>query len=47
MKMISDVLSKSGFQIVDEGLKVMWNPDEESIVKCFEYGKEIFGKFTI
>ena len=41
VKMISDALDKSGFQLVDEGLKVMWNPDEESIVQCIEYGKKL------
>lgn len=38
-KIISDILEKSGFEIVDEGLKVNWDPDDENIEKCIEYGK--------
>lgn len=41
VKMILDILAKSGFQVVDEGLKVMWNPDEENIKQCIEYGKKL------
>ena len=41
VKMILDILAKSGFQVVDEGLKVMWNPDEENIKRCIEYGKKL------
>jgi flavorubredoxin len=41
VKIISDILEKSGFQIVDEGLKVMWNPDEVSIKNCIEYGEKL------
>jgi anaerobic nitric oxide reductase flavorubredoxin len=41
VKIISSVLEESGFDVVDEGLKVMWNPDNESIAKCAEFGKQI------
>lgn len=41
VKVILDILEKSGFQIVDQGLKVMWNPDEEDIKSCIEYGKTL------
>ena len=33
VKMISGVLKESGFDVIDEGLRVMWNPDDESISK--------------
>jgi len=36
-----DVLEKSGFNVVDDGLKIMWNPDEENIKQCIEYGKKL------
>ncbi len=39
VKIISGVLEESGFNVIDEGLKVMWNPDDESINKCVEFGK--------
>ncbi len=38
-KMISEKLTSAGFEIVDDGLKILWNPDDESKTKCFEYGK--------
>ena len=41
VKLISSVLKESGFDIIDEGLKVLWNPDDEGITKCVEFGKKI------
>lgn len=38
---INSLLEKSGFQIVNQGIKCLWNPDDESILKCIEFGKEI------
>ena len=29
-KIISEKLTSAGFEIVDDGLKLLWNPDEES-----------------
>ena len=29
------------FDVINEGLRVMWNPDDESITKCAEFGKQI------
>jgi anaerobic nitric oxide reductase flavorubredoxin len=39
-KVISEGLKSAGFQIVDEGIKVLWNPDNESATQCMEYGKK-------
>jgi len=39
VKIISGILEESGFDIIDEGLRVMWNPDDEAITKCVEFGK--------
>ena len=41
VKIISGILEESGFDVINEGLRVMWNPDDESITKCAEYGKQI------
>ena len=41
VKIISGILEESGFDVIDEGLKVMWNPDDESITKCAEFGEKI------
>jgi anaerobic nitric oxide reductase flavorubredoxin len=40
VKMISEKLNTAGFELVDEGIKAMWNPDEENMTRCFEYGKK-------
>jgi flavorubredoxin len=41
VKIISGILEESGFNVIDEGLRVMWNPDDESITKCANFGKQI------
>ncbi|MFQ5486112.1 MAG: anaerobic nitric oxide reductase flavorubredoxin [Desulfobacterales bacterium] len=40
IRIISALLKESGFDVVGEGLRVMWNPDRESMEKCFEYGRQ-------
>ena len=41
VKIISESLEKSGFEIVDEGLKVLWNPDDENLERCVDFGKKL------
>jgi len=38
-KIISDSLQESGFEMVDEPMKVNWNPDNATVQQCVEYGK--------
>ena len=45
-KMISDLLKRAGFEVIDDGLKVLWNPDAEAINKCVGYGKQLAGYFN-
>ena len=45
VKIISDSLEKSGFEMIGENLKMTWNPDDESVEKCIEFGKNIAEKF--
>ena len=40
IKIISTMLKELGFDVADEGLKAMWNPDNKSIDSCFEFGKQ-------
>jgi flavorubredoxin len=40
-KIISENLESAGFELVDEGIKAMWNPDDENIAKCTEYGRQL------
>ncbi len=44
LAMIGEGLKKSGFEVVDDGLKVLWNPDEEAIARCVAYGKQFAGR---
>ena len=36
---LADSLVAAGFNVVDEGLQVLWNPDDAGINSCVEYGK--------
>jgi len=45
VKMINEGLKTAGFEVIDEGIKVLWNPDEESIEKCIDYGKNLARSF--
>lgn len=40
-KLISTELEHGGFGLLNEGLKVTWNPDDESLIKCQEFGQSI------
>ena len=41
VKIITGRLEESGFEVINEGLRAMWNPDDESMSNCFEFGKQI------
>jgi len=45
-KVLAEHLEKSGFQLADEGLKVMWNPDETGLQQCFEFGQKLAGQLS-
>ena len=38
---LNNLLTKSGFELINQGIKCMWNPDNESIEKCIAFGTEI------
>lgn len=38
---ITESLKKAGFEIINDGIKQMWTPDEEMKKQCIEFGKEI------
>lgn len=40
-KVINDMLKNAGFEIIGEGFKHQWNPDEEAKQKAVDFGKEI------
>jgi anaerobic nitric oxide reductase flavorubredoxin len=41
VKMLTEELEKAKFEIMDEGVRALWNPDETSIDECVEFGKRI------
>lgn len=38
---ITEELKKSGFEIINEGLKIMWKPDEEMKKECIKFGENL------
>ena len=42
--LITDHLKTSGFSMVDEGLKLLWNPDDAGRKSCFDYGRNLAKK---
>lgn len=39
VKLLSEKLSDSGFEVMDQGLRMTWSPDPEQIDRCREYGR--------
>ena len=39
-KLLTEDLTVAGFEIVNEGFRTQWVPDEEVLAACQEYGKE-------
>lgn len=37
-KVITAKLKEAGMDVIDDGIKVLWNPDDEAITLCKEYG---------
>ncbi len=41
---LAEGLGGAGFAVVDEGLKALWNPDQDSRGRCLEYGRRLAGE---
>ncbi|MFZ7125340.1 MAG: anaerobic nitric oxide reductase flavorubredoxin [Desulfobacterales bacterium] len=41
VKIISEELKKAGFEVIDEGIRNAWNPDDEGRNRCVDYGKAV------
>lgn len=41
VKIITDVLKESKFEVVSEGIKELWNPDEEALQRCRKFGESL------
>jgi flavorubredoxin len=40
-RILAESLQQAGFSVVDDGLKVLWNPSEQSIEECVTYGRKL------
>lgn len=40
-KLISTELEHAKFELINEGLRVTWNPDDDALIKCQEFGRTI------
>ena len=38
VKVLNGLLEESGFSVVNDGIRAKWNPDDESLEKCKEFG---------
>lgn len=38
---INGLLEKSGFQLVNQGIKCLWNPDDAALRECIDFGKKL------
>lgn len=41
VKMITEELKKGGFEVLSDGIKEKWVPDEEGLERCREFGRQI------
>lgn len=40
-KKIHELLNSAGFNLIDDGLKLMWQPDDTALENCVAYGEKI------
>jgi len=40
VKMLNELITKSGFELVSDGIKVLWTPDNEGMKQCIEFGRK-------
>ena len=39
-----EALNKAGFEIVNEGIRELWNPDEDGLNRCRDFGRNVLEK---
>ncbi len=40
-KLMTEALKECGFEVIADGLGVLWQPDDETLKTCFDYGVEL------
>ncbi len=43
VKILSGALKDGGFEVVDDGIKLLWVPDDDGVAACVDFGKKIAG----
>ncbi len=44
-KIIASRLQEAGFAVTDDGLKELWNPDQPSLDRCLEFGRQLAARW--
>ena len=44
VKLITEELGKTGASVVDEGIRELWNPDQDALERCRAYGRNFVHK---
>ncbi|MCM0648285.1 anaerobic nitric oxide reductase flavorubredoxin [Clostridium swellfunianum] len=44
VKMITEELKKGGLELLNDGIKEKWSPDDEGLERCRQFGREIVSK---
>ncbi|HPC86781.1 MAG TPA: anaerobic nitric oxide reductase flavorubredoxin [Smithellaceae bacterium] len=44
VKVLTDHLYKAGFEVIGDGFKAMWQPEEEALARALAFGKDFAGK---
>jgi len=39
-KIITELLKNSGFDVVNDGLRVLWQPDADAVADCSSFGRQ-------
>lgn len=39
VKIITTLLNESGFEVVNDGLRISWKPDQEAQTQCYQFGQ--------
>lgn len=45
--MLTDLLKEAKFELMNDGIKAEWNPNEDALAECVEFGKKIASDYLI
>lgn len=44
VKIITEELNKGGLEVLNEGIKELWDPDDDALIRCRDFGKDFAEK---